>query len=93
MFFLHCFFFISFLNPYNFIVFVKLSIGRPKYKSVLPNSAQTDCYIGNTKDESKGLFKIKYPITHGVITNWNDMDLIWKYCFSELHVNPRQVLF
>jgi len=33
--------------------------------------------------------KIKYPINHGIINNWNDMDYIWKYAFNELKAYPK----
>lgn len=32
---------------------------------------------------------MKYPIEHGVIKNWDDMEKIWHHCFyNELRVNP-----
>ncbi|KAL4428876.1 hypothetical protein ABPG74_001363 [Tetrahymena malaccensis] len=65
-------------------------IGRPKYKMVLPTNTQSDYYLGNISDEQRGLLKLQYPINHGIIQNWNDMDLIWKYCYSELKVSAKE---
>ncbi|KFD71891.1 hypothetical protein M514_16001 [Trichuris suis] len=28
-------------------------------------------------------FVIHYPMEHGVITNWNDMELIWQYLYGK----------
>ena len=46
--------------------------------------------MGNLKDETRGLFKFKYPINHGIINDWKSMDLIWNYIFSELKVNIKE---
>ena len=67
-------------------------MGRPKYKPVLPTANQSEYQVGNFKDESRGLLKIKYPINHGVIRNWNDMDILWRYSFNELNINPKEVI-
>lgn len=44
-------------------------VGRPKYNVVIPNTSnQLDTYIGKDLDDSKrGLYKLRYPIKHGVI--------------------------
>ena len=33
---------------------------------------------------------LSYPIEHGIIKNWNDMEDMWRYVFSkeQLNVNP-----
>ena len=57
----------------HFLLFVR--VGRPKYKVVIPNTSnQSDFYIGKDLDENKrGLYKLRYPIKHGVIEHWDDM--------------------
>ncbi len=34
--------------------------------------------------------KLQYPMEHGVVQNWDDMEQIWRYVFEELKVNPRE---
>lgn len=46
--------------------------------------------MGNLKDETKGLLKLKYPISHGIIKDWKYMDLIWNHIFQELKVNTKE---
>eukprot|EP00663_Eupelagonemidae_sp_cell21sb_P004112 gene4113-5737_t len=37
----------------------------------------------------RGILLIKYPIEHGIITNWDDMEKIWHHTFfNELRVAP-----
>jgi actin-related protein len=39
--------------------------------------------------------KIKYPIEHGIVQDWDAMKLIWKYIYSkeQLHVQPEGSIF
>jgi len=35
--------------------------------------------------------KLNYPIEHGIITSWEDMEKIWHHCyFNELRVPPEE---
>lgn len=61
-----------------------LKVDKIKYLQVI------DLLLGNIKDESRGLLKLKYPISHGIVNDWKSMDLIWKYIFQELKVNPKE---
>merc|ERR1712033_44107 len=34
---------------------------------------------------------LKYPVEHGIITNWDEMEAIWSHCFNdELRVAPEE---
>lgn len=50
-----------------------------------------DTYIGEEALSKKGVLKLMYPIEHGIITNWDDMEKIWHHCFyNELRVHPNE---
>ena len=34
--------------------------------------------------------KLNYPMEHGVVQNWDDMEAVWRHVFEELKVNPRE---
>lgn len=44
--------------------------------------------IGNEAKEKIDSLEIKYPLTCGSISNWEEMEKIWNYGFSQLGVNP-----
>jgi len=52
---------------------------------------QRDCYVGDEAQAKRGVCKLKYPIEHGIVTNWDDMEKIWHHTFyNALRVNPDQ---
>ena len=78
-------------NTYS-VSFIISSIGRPKYQVVIPSTSnQSDAYMGDDLNSSKrGMFKLRYPIKHGVVDNWDDMQLLWKHTFSQLNIFSSQ---
>lgn len=33
--------------------------------------------------EHRGLLGLRYPMEHGVVRDWNDMERIWQYVYSK----------
>lgn len=59
-------------------------VGRPKHLRVLAGALEGDLFIGNkASNELRGLLKIHYPLEHGVVTDWDDMERIWEYVYGE----------
>lgn len=67
-------------------------VGRPKHTRVLAGALEGDVFIGKRAQELRGLLKIKYPLEHGIVTDWDDMERIWQYIYStELHTLSEEV--
>lgn len=58
-------------------------VGRPKHLRVLAGGLEGEVFIGNRAQELRGLLKIRYPLEHGVVTDWDDMERIWQYIYTE----------
>ncbi|CAK5052886.1 unnamed protein product [Meloidogyne enterolobii] len=67
-------------------------VGRPKHTRVMAGALEGDCFIGPKAQEYRGLLALKYPMEHGIVTDWSDMEKIWQYIYSsdQLRTEPNE---
>ncbi len=68
---------------------------RPSSTSVRMACIQQHSYVGDEAQSKRGVLpgvlKLNYPIEHGIVTNWDDMEEIWRHTFyNELRVDPEE---
>ncbi|KAH6563701.1 hypothetical protein BASA50_008039 [Batrachochytrium salamandrivorans] len=65
-------------------------IGRPKHLKVMAGAVEGDSFIGKKAQDLRGLLRIRYPMQHGVVTDWADMERIWQYLYTEELKTPSE---
>ena len=64
-------------------------VGRPRHQAAMLGMGNKNCYIGDEAQSKRGILSMRYPIEHGIVTNWDDMEKIWHHTFyNEIRVSP-----
>lgn len=65
-------------------------VGRPRHGQIIGAQGK-DLYVGGDAYKKKGLLTLTYPVSHGKVTNWDDMTAIWNHCYyNELNADPAE---
>merc|ERR1712224_378410 len=56
-------------------------VGYPKQKTALVGT-EKDFYVGEEAQQKRGILLLKYPLDHGIVNNWDDMEKVWRHTFD-----------
>ena len=59
----------------------------------MASNVEGEYLIGSKAEEHRGLLKVEYPMEHGIVTRWEDMERIWRHTFKQLGVQSEDVRF
>ncbi len=51
-------------------------VGRPRHAGVMVGMGQKESYVGDEAQYRRGFLTLRYPIEHGIVTNWDDMEKV-----------------
>lgn len=64
-------------------------VGYPKYASGRVGVDKKQFFVGSEAEAIKGVLNINNPIENGVVNNWDDIEKIWKFIFTNgLKIDP-----
>jgi actin, other eukaryote len=46
-------------------------VGRPKMPGVLLGTGDTEVFVGEEANAKRGVLALKYPIEHGIVSDWD----------------------
>jgi len=47
-----------------------------------------DITIGNEAARKRHILELSHPIRNGIVFNWDDMELVWRHGFENVHHLP-----
>jgi len=66
-------------------------VGKPRTDKQMVGVESKSLYIGDEAQKMRGVLKLTYPIESGIVSDWDLMEKVWDYCFSnELRVDPTE---
>merc|ERR1719411_2342923 len=64
-------------------------IGRPRVPGVI--LGENAVVVGDEAQKKRGILSLRYPVEHGIVVNWDDMQTLWQHTFNnELRIDSSE---
>jgi len=64
-------------------------IGRPRISGLV--LGENAVIVGEEAQKKRGILSLRYPVEHGIVVNWDDMETLWQHTFrNELRIDPSE---
>lgn len=75
----------------NYIIPTFISTAAPQVGAKKSEIADLDFFIGDEAMEKRANYNIDYPIRHGIIDNWDNMERYWQRClYQYMRCDPEE---
>ena len=62
-------------------------VGRPKHVRIMVQSrVEGDMFLGNDAEAHRGIMRLNYPMQHGIVEDWSDMEKLWAHVYSKANL-------
>lgn len=61
-------------------------VGRPMLRAeeaIKQGIQLKDVMVGDEADAVRGMLQVSYPLSNGIVRNWDDMEHLWRYTFDQ----------
>lgn len=66
-------------------------VGTPKNSQSMAGVDNKNLYVGDEAMQKRGILNLAYPISFGIVENWDNMEKVWNHTFyNELRVTPEE---
>ncbi len=64
-------------------------VGRTKHMRMMAGGALdgSEVHIGAKAEAHRGALMLSYPMNHGIVENWGDMEKIWSHIYDKENLN------
>ena len=66
------------------------TVGRSLYQKRMTGLSEQQVFIGDGAMSKSGILDLKYPINHGIVTSWDDLELVWHHMYKTLRIQPEE---
>lgn len=65
-------------------------VGRPKYARVMAGTRQSTIFAGRRCRELRGVLRLEYPTTSGIVSDWDAMERLWRAVYGDQGVDANR---